>query len=187
VDGYPAAAGYPSTNPAGYPPTYPAAAVPAYGSGPQYASWIVRVAGYLIDYVVVAIPSIIGVVVVIAGVHTTQSTDPTTGAVTTTLHGGSGGGAALFLLLDLVTVVLWFWNRCIRAGRTGQSLGKSAMGTRLLALSDGQPIGTGKAFLRDLAHILDSLACYLGWLWPLWDARRQTFADKVMATCVIRP
>jgi hypothetical protein len=36
-----------------------------------------------------------------------------------------------------------------------------------------------------LAHILDSLPCYLGYLWPLWDAKRQTFADKVMGTVVI--
>jgi hypothetical protein len=40
------------------------------------------------------------------------------------------------------------------------------------------------AFVRDLAHIVDSLACYLGWLWPLWDAKRQTFADKLVKTVV---
>jgi len=47
----------------------------------------------------------------------------------------------------------------------------------------GRPIG-GMAFVRDLTHILDSLACYLGWLWPLWDAKRQTFADKLIKTVV---
>lgn len=49
----------------------------------------------------------------------------------------------------------------------------------------GQPIGTGRAFLRDLAHALDGIPFYLGYLWPLWDAKRQTFSDKVCSTVVL--
>jgi hypothetical protein len=41
------------------------------------------------------------------------------------------------------------------------------------------------AFARDICHILDSLACYIGWLFPIWDAKRQTFADKIVSTVVI--
>ena len=41
------------------------------------------------------------------------------------------------------------------------------------------------AFVRDLAHIVDSVICYIGYLFPLWDARRQTFADKIMSTVVL--
>ena len=32
--------------------------------------------------------------------------------------------------------------------------------------------------------ILDAVA-YVGYLWPLWDDKRQTFADKIMRTIVI--
>ena len=46
-------------------------------------------------------------------------------------------------------------------------------------------MGAGLCFVRQLAHIVDSLVCYLGWLWPLWDSRRQTLADKIMATVVV--
>jgi hypothetical protein len=42
------------------------------------------------------------------------------------------------------------------------------------------------SFLRALSHILDSLACYIGWLWPLWDGKKQTFADKVCSTVVVQ-
>ncbi|BAK35151.1 hypothetical protein MLP_21370 [Microlunatus phosphovorus NM-1] len=35
-------------------------------------------------------------------------------------------------------------------------------------------IGPLNAFLRDLLHILDG-AVYIGYLWPLWHPRRQTF------------
>jgi hypothetical protein len=43
----------------------------------------------------------------------------------------------------------------------------------------------GMAFVRDLCHIVDSLICYIGYLFPLWDAQRQTLADKIMSTVVI--
>ncbi|MDQ1539752.1 MAG: hypothetical protein QOH29_478, partial [Actinomycetota bacterium] len=26
---------------------------------------------------------------------------------------------------------------------------------------------------------------YLGYLWPLWDSKRQTFADKILKTVVV--
>ena len=51
---------------------------------------------------------------------------------------------------------------------------------------DGRPVGVGMAFVRRLAHFLDSLPIYLGWLWPLWDDKKQTFADKVCGTVVIK-
>ncbi len=54
----------------------------------------------------------------------------------------------------------------------------------LIGEPTGQPIGPLNAFLRDLVHILDGIA-YIGYLWPLWDEKRQTFADKLMKTVVI--
>ena len=73
----------------------------------------------------------------------------------------------------------------IRQGRTGYSLGKTAVGIRLVKVSTGQPMGAGLCFVRQLAHYVDSLVCYLGWLWPLWDSRNQTLADKIMNTVVV--
>ncbi len=58
------------------------------------------------------------------------------------------------------------------------------LGIKLIDEQSGQPIGAGKCFLRQICHILDGL-CYIGYLWPLWDAKKQTFADKIMTTIVI--
>ena len=99
---------------------------------------------------------------------------------------GETGGGILSLLLSLVSLGLYVWNICIRQGNTGQSVGKQVLGLKLVRESDGQPIGPGMAFVRSLCHILDGLACYVGYLWPLWDAKRQTFADKIMSTLVIK-
>lgn len=41
------------------------------------------------------------------------------------------------------------------------------------------------SIVRQLAHVLDTLICYLGYLFPLWDAKRQTFADKLMSTVCV--
>lgn len=92
----------------------------------------------------------------------------------------------MLILVGAVTGLLaYVWNTCLKGGGTGYTIGKGVLGITLVSEATGQPIGAGKAFLRSLAHILDSLPCYLGLLWPLWDAKRQTFADKVMCTVVI--
>ncbi|MFI6444508.1 RDD family protein [Kitasatospora sp. NPDC050543] len=124
----------------------------------QFTPWWSRVLSYLIDWILVGIPTSIADLI-----------DP--------------GNAALQIALGLVSFALWVYNRCYLAGK-GQSWGKMALGTHLHSEATGRPIGTFKAFLRDLCHILDALPCYLGFLWPIWDDRRQTFADKIMSTVV---
>jgi uncharacterized RDD family membrane protein YckC len=91
---------------------------------------------------------------------------------------------ALTLVFWLVAIGYSLWNRWIMGGQ-GQSLGKKAVGMRLLSEETGQPIGTLNAFLRDICHFVDSIICYVGFLFPLWDAKRQTLADKIMRTVVV--
>ena len=79
----------------------------------------------------------------------------------------------------------WIWNM-LRQGKTGQSIGKSAMGTYLVREADGQYIGGGLSIGRSLLHILDVIPCFVGLLWPLWDAKKQTFADKIVGTVVVK-
>ena len=53
---------------------------------------------------------------------------------------------------------------------------------KVVSEKTGQPIGFGLSIVRQLAHIIDSAICYIGYLFPLWDAKRQTLADKIMST-----
>jgi uncharacterized RDD family membrane protein YckC len=80
-----------------------------------------------------------------------------------------------------ITLVIAFMN-----GATGQSPGKRALGLRLVRDGDGSLIGGGLGIVRELAHLLDTFSLLIGWFWPLWDAKRQTFADKVMGTVVVQ-
>lgn len=62
-------------------------------------------------------------------------------------------------------------------GATGQSIGKKVMKFQVVSESTGRPIGFGMSLVRQLAQIADGFACCIGYLFPLWDAKRQTFAD----------
>ena len=162
----------------------PAAHKPTFGFG-GYAGWFTRVGAYLIDQIaslVAGIPLWIGYGILIANTSTTTNVDGTT----TSSYSGSIGVPLVLILLGAVTSIAFFvWNVCIRQGRTGASVGKSVLAIRLVN-SDLQPIGGGWSFLRSILHIVDSIPCYLGYLWPIWDSRKQTFADKIMNTFVIQ-
>ncbi|MFK0157533.1 RDD family protein [Streptomyces sp. NPDC090493] len=130
-----------------------------YGATPPYANWGQRFGGTIVDGLVFLVPYILVLF--------------------------SSKAAVLGIIGGLAILGIAIWQ-LIMEGRTGQTIGKKALGIRLVKETTGQPVGVGMAFVRRIAHILDSLACYLGWLWPAWDSKRQTFADKVCGTVVIR-
>jgi Mce-associated membrane protein len=76
-------------------------------------------------------------------------------------------------------------NRLLLPSITGWTLGRSLVGIAVVS-RDGNPVGPWRLLLRDLAHLLDTAAVFVGWLWPLWDSRRRTFADLIARTEVCR-
>lgn len=89
------------------------------------------------------------------------------------------------VLSVLAWLAIWLYNSCYLDGTTGQSWGKRALHLKLVRMADKQVIGPRGAFVRSLAHALDILTLGFGYLFPLWDVRRQTLADKLMKTVVI--
>jgi uncharacterized RDD family membrane protein YckC len=149
-----------------------------------YAGWFTRVGAYVIDYILNAVagfPTIIAYVMLISSRTTTVQPD---GTQRIQLHQTAATGL-LLLIGTLTSLGFTIWNVFIRQGRTGATYGKSVLAIRLVN-SDSQPIGAGWAFLRSILHILDALPCCLGFLWPIWDPQKQTFADKIMRTYVIQ-
>ena len=82
------------------------------------------------------------------------------------------GGLAFLLVLA---------NRLMLPTVTGWSLGRAVCGIAVIG-RDGQSPGPWRLLLRDLAHLLDTLSLFVGWLWPLWDSQRRTFADMLLRT-----
>ena len=97
-----------------------------------------------------------------------------------------GDIAAIFTLVAYVFIVAASIRFIIQRAHLGYDFGDRIVNQRLVREQSGQPMGSGWAvFGRQLAHILDALPCYVGFLWPLWDSKKQTFADKVLTTVVI--
>jgi uncharacterized RDD family membrane protein YckC len=152
------------------PPPPPYGAPPAYGGpvgGPAvaYAEWPKRFLAYLID--IVPIIGIYIVELILVAIF-------------------PGGLDVLVQLLGFVAILgWWIYNYGMQQGEHGYTLGKSIIGIKLVSEQTGQPVGVGMAIGRAFVHIIDAIPCYLGYLWPLWDAKKQTFADKILTQIVI--
>ncbi|MFW3114965.1 hypothetical protein MHAE_14500 [Mycobacterium haemophilum DSM 44634] len=94
----------------------------------------------------------------------------------------TGIGMLAFWFAWLVAMAYLVWNYGYRQGTTGSSIGKTVMKFKVVSETTGQPIGFGMSVVRQLAHFVDAIICYIGFLFPLWDAKRQTLADKIMTT-----
>jgi uncharacterized RDD family membrane protein YckC len=145
----------------------------------EYASWGTRMRARLIDQG----PTYLGLIIFCVGYVILIVQLALTGGSTSHVE-----GAAITAIIGLSVMLAslgWVaYNRWLTAGRTGQSLGKRVVKIRLIGEETNAPIGGRNAFVRDLVHILDALTL-VGYLWPLWDEQKQTFADQLMKTIVI--
>lgn len=134
-----------------------------------------RIGALLIDILFASAPAI---VLMIIGVAVSVDSDS---AVPAALLIMVGGGWAL---------IAGVWNKIIREGRTGQSLGKKTCGIALVDAESGQPVGPGKVFIRELltsvlSTVSGSLFTWVDYLFPLWDPRHQRVIDKMLGTAVV--
>ncbi|MBO9706549.1 MAG: RDD family protein [Arthrobacter sp.] len=155
----------------GAPPAYGA---PAYGAavgsdgapGPR-ASWGERVVAWLIDYgILIALYIVVFIVAAIFG------------AISDAL------GAIVFLVGYLAIIGYWFYVGYMNG--LGGSVGKRLTGLKVVSIETGQTIGGGMGIVRMFAQIVNSIICYIGWFFPIWDAHQQTVGDKIMKTVVLK-
>ena len=74
---------------------------------------------------------------------------------------------------------------CRKISRS-QTWGMKATGITVVDADTGQPISAARAFGWYLAHVFSQFFCYLGYLWMLWDKRKQTWHDKIAGTVVVK-
>jgi uncharacterized RDD family membrane protein YckC len=85
-------------------------------------------------------------------------------------------------VIFLGVIALWLYN-CYLLGRDGATIGKRLMKVKVLD-AQGQPLGFGKAFLRELVKQALGGFCFILLLWPLWDEQKQGLQDKMLGTHV---
>ncbi|BBY31433.1 RDD family protein [Mycolicibacterium sediminis] len=152
----------------------------------SYTPWFTRVLAWLIDYVPFLIVVGIGYGIEAATQETVCVTDTSEyqmGDFCAT--GNSTLGVAALVIANLIGLAYVLWNYGYRQGTTGSSIGKSIMKFKVVSEKTWQPIGFGLSVVRQIAHFVDAIICYIGYLFPLWDAKRQTLADKIMTTVCV--
>ena len=149
-----------------------------------YTPWIARFAAWLLDMIPILVAAVIWQVVDIETADIDCSTSDNGGVACASAYSAAGGIA--FAIASVFLVLAYFvWNYGYRQGATGSSIGKSVMKFKVVSEKTWQPIGFGLSIVRQLAHIVDAIICYIGYLFPLWDAKRQTLADKIMTTVCV--
>ena len=68
--------------------------------------------------------------------------------------------------------------------RNGQSWAHRLLKVQVCDQDSNLPISGLRMGVREIAHLADFASLLIGFLWPLWDGRGQTFADKIMGTTV---
>jgi uncharacterized RDD family membrane protein YckC len=128
----------------------------------QLAGWGLRVLAYLVDALLIGVVTMVLVAV------------------------GAGAHSVVPMVIGYVWALFgWIWFS-VQVGKYGSSPGMRMVGLKCVSQRTGQPIGGGLGFVRSLAHFVDGIICDIGYLWPLWDSQRQTLADKIMGTVVLK-
>jgi uncharacterized RDD family membrane protein YckC len=85
--------------------------------------------------------------------------------------------------LSIVAAIAYYV--VLEGGPTGQTLGKKALGIRVISFESGGQIGYARAFVRYIGRIVSGVVIFLGYLWMLWDRERQCWHDKFAGDLVV--
>jgi Mce-associated membrane protein len=150
------------------------AAMPLGTPGPVFASWSKRVAAAVLDGAIGAATAFLAFGDLPVTVPFIGAAFQPTGVqgVPSTSWTDSGWVISAVLLVIVMQAYL------------GVTPGKIVMGIAVVHDGDARPIGLVRTMVRWLLHILDSILL-IGYLRPLWNAQRKTFADSIVATVVL--
>jgi uncharacterized RDD family membrane protein YckC len=90
-----------------------------------------------------------------------------------------GPGTAIALLFTIT------YFTALEGGPRGQTLGKQALGIRVISFDTGGPIGYGRGFIRYVGRFVSTIVIFLGYLWMLWDKEKQCWHDKFAGDVVV--
>lgn len=147
-----------------------------------YAGFWIRLVARVVDGFIVGIPLSIILIVVLAigGVVGSNTSDQN---AQNAAGGIFAGGFILFYLLALFAFVgyqVYFW------GTSGSTIAMRLFHLKVVDANTGAPIGITRAIVRWVMTLVNSWACYIGWIWVAFDARKQGWHDKVANSVVLQ-
>lgn len=140
-------------------------------AGTQLASWGSRAGAFLIDGVILSVPFF----VLVFGVFAFAAADSAAGL----------GFIPMTILWGLISIVY----KPVMEGMKGATLGKMAVGIKVVIAETGAQCDYARAFLRWFVGTIINFVPFgslVDNLWPLWDERNQTLHDKAAGTLVVR-
>src|SRR2546423_7309784 len=144
----------------------------SYGPGFAYSGFWRRAGAYFIDGLILSVPTRLIAVAASAG-----SSGATFGV------GLSPGASAAVTLINVVVGVAYY---AYFEGTRGQTVGKMALGIKVIDADTGGYIGVSRGIGRYFARFLSGIVFALGYLWMLWDDRKQCWHDKLVRSVVVR-
>lgn len=89
-------------------------------------------------------------------------------------------------LQSILSLAVWIGYVVFYQAQTGQTLGKKVMGIKVVTL-DGKRPSALTFFLRDvIGKIVSSVILFIGYLWVIWDSKKQALHDKIASTYVVK-
>jgi uncharacterized RDD family membrane protein YckC len=177
---------YPQAPPSYPPPPPPGTSFPPPRfdppAGTPYASWGIRLGGWLIDFV------LFFVVQIFIGLPLRHSNTLTFHHVMT-MHNGTVRHTRIDFLTLIITGVVFIVYASVMLAARGQTVGMMAVGLKAVPAAGQGEVSFGQAFGRALLEQVLRITVViwiLDMLWPLWDQKRQTLHDKAAGTVVIR-
>ena len=137
------------------------------------ATWGRRAGGWFVDLLVYV------AAFTATFVFALTTEDTTSGEISTI-------AALLIFLVWFAGPTLYAW---LMVGAWGQTLGKMAVGVKVVRSSDAGRVSFVRALGRAVSTWLLGVLfvpILLAYLWPLWDKRNQTLYDKMAGTIVVR-
>jgi len=149
-------------------------------SGPRATFWQ-RLGAYVLDIIIVLVPML--VLFGLLGVFDDLGDNPNQ-------FQSFDGANILTTLIGLVITLSYF--SLLEGSPSGQTVGKKALGIRVIDQHTGGSIGFARALGRNSVRALPSYLPLVGWfwglldhLWMLWDKENQALHDKVVKTFVV--
>jgi uncharacterized RDD family membrane protein YckC len=204
--------GQPGYGQSGYAQPYGSPYQPYPGGGYQYgpgqygpakdptlAEWWQRLLGRMIDWIIVGvlssplwIPAFATYINRLRSITSQYSNINTPAAQTAVTNAGGHLAGALFLA-GLAAALIMFVYDWVQHGIWGRTIGKRALGTKVVTASDRSKVSGGAASgraavfaLPPIVPLVGGLFALINELWLLWDRQRQCLHDKAAKTVVVK-
>jgi uncharacterized RDD family membrane protein YckC len=169
------------------------------GKDPALAEWWRRLLARLIDGIVLGVlVSPLWISAIRTTIHrvravTNQYPDLSQPIAQAAFRNAVSQMTGRFVLIGVLVALLAFAYDWLQHGLWGQTLGKRALGTKVVTADAHARIGGGAACGRAAVYALASNIPYVGSLfglinvlWLTWDPRRQCLHDKAASTVVVK-